>query len=182
MRTTCRLLAFACVLGLAAGIRAEGRREVDLGGLKSAAPADWKAQKPSSRMRLYQFELPGEKGAAELSIFSFPGGQGGTADANVKRWKGMFVPPEGKSIDDVSKVDHFDVGEAKVTYVDVSGTYKYKERPFDPQEKPQLKSDYRMLGVVMDSKGGPFFLRLVGPAATIEQHKKSFDDWLKAFK
>jgi len=92
------------------------------------------------------------------------------------------MPPEDKKIDDVSKVENFKVGNVEVTYLDVQGTYKFKERPFDPASKEELRPDYRMLGVVFESPKGPYFFRLVGPAKTVEHNKKAFEDWVKGFK
>jgi len=158
---------------------------VKLDGLQSRTPADWVEEKPSSNLRKYQFKIPrakDDKTDAELMIFFFGAGQGGSAAENVKRWKGFFIPPQGKNIDDVAKVTQMKVGGAAVTYLDVQGTYKFKERPFDPSSKEELRPDSRMLGVVFESQGGPYFIRLVGPAKTVAQHKAAFDDWLKAFK
>jgi hypothetical protein len=44
------------------------------------------------------------------------------------------------------------------------------------------RPNHRMLAVVMESPKGNYFLKLVGPAKTIEQNKKDFDNWLKTFK
>jgi hypothetical protein len=154
-------------------------------GLQSRVPAEWKAEQVTSQMRAHQFKLPkvkDDKDDAEMVIFYFGPGAGGSAAENVKRWKGMFVPPQGKTIDDMSKVTTLKVGDVVVTYLDVQGTYKYKARPFDPNAKEELRPDARMLGVVFASAKGPYFIRLVGPAKTVEHHKKGFDDWLKAFK
>src|SRR5262249_27368179 len=99
-----------------------------------------------------------------------------------KRWQGMFEAPEGKKIDDVSKVEKMKVGDVDVTYLDVQGIYLYKFPPFDPNAKVQRKPDYRRLGVVFASKNGPYFITLTGPAKTVAEHKKGFDEWLKGFK
>jgi hypothetical protein len=172
-------------------LRAQDKKEekkgtvVEIDGLKSAVPADWKHEEVSSQFRVYHFRIPhaaDDKTDAELIIFFFGPGGGGPADANVKRWKGMFIPPEGKKIDDVAKVETFKVGDVKVTYLDVEGTYKFKERPFDPSAKEELRTDYRLLGVVFESPKGPYFFRLVGPAKTVTQHKKAFEDWVGGFK
>ena len=73
-------------------------------------------------------------------------------------------------------------GDVEVTSVDIAGTYLFKAKPFDPNEKPTDKPDFRMVGVIFASKNGPYFMRLVGPAKTVEKHKKEFDGWLKGFK
>src|SRR5262245_35538698 len=160
-------------------------RTVTLDGLKSQAPAQWKAEKSTSEMRAYQFRLPkadGDSDDAEVVIFFFGPGGGGSVAENLKRWKGMFVPPQGKSIEDVAKVEEIKVGNVPVTYLDVTGTYKFKARPFDANSKEELKPNHRMLGVVFASKNGPYFLRCVGPSNTVTHHKKGFDEFLKGFK
>jgi len=155
--------------------------EVELGGLTSRAPASWKEEEPSNQMRLMQFMLPKVKDDprdAEVVIFNL----GGSAKDNVARWKTQFIPPEGKALDDVAKVTEMKVGGADVTYLDIRGTYKFKERPFDPQAKEEKLPDYRMLGVIFDTGNKQYQIRAVGPAATIERYKDGFDEWLKGFK
>jgi hypothetical protein len=181
--------AFACGSCLDESSAQEGKGTVvAIDGLQSRTPADWKEEEPpeiSRRMRFKQFRLPrvkGDKDDAELVIFFFGPGGGGSAEANIERWKGLMVPPEGKKIDDVSKVEKLKVGAVSVTALDVHGTYLYKERPFDPNAQAVKRPDYRLIGVVFESPKGPYFMRLVGPAKTVEQHKKGFDEWLRAFK
>src|SRR5438034_11256299 len=97
---------------------------VDLDGLKSRAPAEWKQEDPSNRMRLTQFRLPkveGDKYDAEIVIFQ---GIGGSAKANIDRWKATFLAPEGKTIDDVAKVTEIKLGEATASALHVKATYK----------------------------------------------------------
>jgi hypothetical protein len=78
--------------------------------------------------------------------------------------------------------EKFKVGEVGVTMLDVHGTYKFKKAPFIPDSKAELRHNHRMLAVVLETPSGNYYLKLVGPAATIEQNKKAFDSWLKAFK
>jgi hypothetical protein len=190
------LFRYCLVFGVAGvapllALRADEKKDeekgvvVEIDGLKSAVPAEWKQQEVSSQFRVYHFRIPHvaeDKTDAEMIVFFFGPGGGGSADANVKRWKGMFIPPEGKKIDDVAKVDSFKVGDVNVTYLDVEGTYRFKERPFDPASKEELRPDHRLLGVVFESPKGPYFFRLVGPAKTVAENKKTFEDWIKGFK
>ncbi len=181
-----RLLWWSCVgctlLGLTALVAPaapdEGDKVVTLDGLKSRPPKEWVEQETTSQMRVKQYRLPaaeGDKEPAEVVIFYFQG-QGGSAQDNVKRWKGMFLAP------DVAKESTFKVGDVNVTYLDVSGTYKQSTAPFNPNAKVVQKPNYRMLGVVFESKNGPYFIRMVGPANTVAKYKQGFDDWLKGFK
>lgn len=155
---------------------------VELGGLKSTPPAAWKEAPVASPMRLKQFTVPGKTGDAELVIFFFGQGQGGSAQANLDRWKQQFQPPAGKTLDDVSKVTTAKIGKAaKSTTLDISGTYLFKASPMAPGE-PEPRPNHRMLAVVLETEKGNYYIKLTGPAPTIEQNKKAFDGWLKAFK
>jgi hypothetical protein len=180
------LILTAPVLTIWIGQAAAGDKgtRVELDGLKSTTPASWKKpEKPSSKLRAHEFFIPkadGDKEDAELAIFFFGAGSGGSVEENLKRWKGMMAPPMGKTIDDVSKVDKFKVGKVDITYLDISGTYLFK--PFGPNTKVTPKENYRFIGAIFDSENGPYFIRLTGPARTMEQNKKAFDDWLKGFK
>jgi len=151
---------------------------VTLGALKSQTPGDWTSQAPANKFRAYQFKV----GDGELVIFFFGEGSGGSTDANIKRWKDQFQAPEGKTIDDVSKVEKVKLDKAALTYLDIQGTFLYKNPPFDPNAKTERRPHYRRFGVVFDTEGGPYFITLTGPEKTMEQSKKSFDDWLKNFK
>jgi hypothetical protein len=151
---------------------------VTLGELKSTTPAEWKNQPPANKFRAYQFAV----GDSELVIFYFGEGGGGNPNDNIQRWKGQFVPPEGKSIDEAAKVEKLKVGKADLTYLDIHGTFLYKNPPFDPNAKTERKANYRRFGVYFAVEGGPYFITLTGPAKTLEQNKKGFDDWLKNFK
>jgi hypothetical protein len=45
-----------------------------------------------------------------------------------------------------------------------------------------LRPNYRTVKVILETKKGPYFISLLGPAGTVAQYKKGFDDWLKALK
>jgi hypothetical protein len=182
-------MALGCAALLVAGnsARADGV-VIQFGDLKSKTPAEWKEEEiPEAAQRLgriHQFKLPkkgNDKDDAELFIFYFKG-SGGDAKANIERWKAMFDPPEGKKIDDVAKTTEMKVGDVPVTYFEVEGTYKFKKAPFDPKGEVTLKPNYKMINVIFDCPKGPYFVRMVGPVKTMDEHKKGFDEWLQAFK
>jgi hypothetical protein len=155
---------------------------VELGGLKSTAPAEWKAVPVSSPMRLKQFTVPGKDGAdAELVVFFFGQGQGGDTQANLDRWKKQFEPPAGKTLDQVSKVGTVKLASGQATVLDVHGTYQFKASPMAPGPG-EPRPNQRMLAVVLETPKGNHYIKLVGPEKTIEKNKKAFDAWIKAFK
>jgi hypothetical protein len=150
--------------------------EVELDGLVSAAPNDWQEQ-PAGGMRAKHFILPagaaGEK-PTELIIFFFGKGAGGNAEGNITRWKGMFEKPEAKVTEET-------IAGAKTTLVEITGTYLYKARPMEPGPG-ERREGQRMIGVVFETPNGPYFMRLVGPDATVTKHKPAFLAWLRGFK
>ncbi len=180
----CLSLSSAGALAPSAMAAAPSGTPVTIGGLTSNAPARWKESPPGNPMRVKQFMVPREKGDAhdaEVVIFFFGQNQGGAAGANIDRWKKMFEPPAGKTIEDVSKVDETTIGKSKATILDVRGTYQFKASPMSP-EAPEPRANHRMLAVVFESPQGSYFFRFVGPEKTVEKNRKDFDKWLKGFK
>src|SRR5437868_14300669 len=144
-------LVFLSERGLADEKKADQKgAQVTIDGLNSRTPADWQEQAPANKLRFKQFKLPAiKKGQdqAELVIFFFGTGQGGSADDNISRWKSTFEAAKGKKIDDVAKTETFKVSGVEVTYLDISGTYLSRFAPFDPNAKTVAKPNYRLLGV-----------------------------------
>ena len=157
--------------------------EVELGGLRSTTPGDWKEEtQKANTMRMNTFKLPraeGDPDEAELAIFFFKG-NAGTVEQNLKRQEAKFEAAGGKELK--PKVDKTKVGGFEATYQDIEGTYLKKFPPFDPNAKTTKVPDYRQLYVIFETKEGQYYMTLVGPAKTIEKHKKAFDEWLKNFK
>jgi hypothetical protein len=182
-----KISALALCIALLVGLNFVGAGEaVDLGGLTSKAPAGWKKQEPASKLRTYQFAVPkveGDKEDAELVVFFFGAGGGGGTDDNIKRWKTQFIAPEGKTIEEVSKLEKYKVGKgADVVCLDIAGTFKYKNPPFSPTAKDERKENFRRFNVIFDTDKGAYFITLTGPAKTMAKSKEAFDGWIKAFK
>ena len=150
---------------------------VRIGPVSAEAPRDWKEETPKGSMRAYQFRLPGAEGAGDAELIVFRG-IGGTARANVDRWKKQFTPPEGTKAEDALKETEMKVGGYPALYLDARGTYE-SGMAFGPQG-PQ--KDYRMLGVYIEVPDKPSQIMLRGPAGTVGKYQQQFDDWLKAFK
>jgi hypothetical protein len=136
-------------------------------------------------MRIAQFALPkvgSDTADAELIVFFFGTGQGGDVAQNVARWKTLFVPPAGKTIDQVGTMKSFRVGSAQVTTFEEYGTFLFKQRPMDSNAEAEPRPGSRMIGVVFETAGGPYFLRLVGPDQTVSHYRPEFLTFLKSFK
>ncbi len=44
-----------------------------------------------------------------------------------------------------------------------------------------IKSDYRLLGAIVENTGGNVFLKFTGPASTIAANQTKFDQLLESF-
>jgi hypothetical protein len=157
--------------------------DVEIAGMKSKTPDTWKEEPTVGDMRLAQFKLPkaeGDPEDAQIIIYKLPGGSG-TAEQNLQRQRAKFKPAEGK--DKVEeKLDKIKVGTIEAPYQDLTGTYLSKFPPADPKAKVTEKSNYRQLYVVLVTDKGDFYPTLIGPAKTVEKHKKEFEEFLKNFK
>lgn len=144
------------------------------GKLSLKAPDGWKSEPPSSSMRVAQYQLPpaeGDAEAASLVVYYFGQGQGGSASANIERWIGQMQQPGGQPSKDSAKTENMTVNGLKITLLDVSGTYMGGDMGGASGSKP----DYRMRAGVIDTPGGAYFIKLVGP-------KKTVDHWEQAFQ
>ncbi|QEL17363.1 hypothetical protein [Limnoglobus roseus] len=184
MRRFAAFLFLLAVAGFAPAADGKGTT-VELAGMKSTTPADWKEEAPSNSMRLTQFKLPkadGDAADAELAIFFFKGGGAGALDANLKRQTAKFEPAAGKDKVEEAIDKDFKVGTLKATYQDVKGTFLFKAAPFDPNSKVTKKEGFRQIYVIFETKDGQYYMTLIGGDKTVEKNKKAFDEFLKNFK
>ena len=157
--------------------------DFELAGMKSKVPAGWKEENPSSTMRMGQFKLQpaeGDKEGAEIAVFYFKGGSG-TTEQNLKRQLAKFKAADGKD-EPENKVEKIKVGKVEATYQTVKGTFLSKFPPFAPNAKITEKTGYEQLYVVFTTDTGDYYLTLLGPAKTVEKHRKDFEEFLKNFK
>jgi hypothetical protein len=176
-------LFFAAVLLGVLAYRA-GAADVNLDGFTSKTPKGWVEEEPSNKMRFAQFRLPRAKDDkdredAELIIFK---GLGGSAEANVDRWKKQFVPPTGKKIEDVAKVEKIKIAGESADKLTVEGTYLHNPQPFNPKSKTERRADYKMIAIHFEGPKDIYHIKLTGPAKTVDQHARGLEEWLKGFK
>ena len=151
------------------------------GTLTFTAPPAWKARPAASSMRVGEFvvpKVPADPEDAELIIYFFGGGGGGV-EANIQRWVGQFQQPSGAATKHGERAT-FTVGNLRVTTVDVSGTYVAELRPGAAER--HNKPNFRMRAAVVETPKGPYFVKFTGPAATVKQASKAFDQFLKSLR
>lgn len=139
------------------------------------APAAWKSEKTSSRMRAAQFAVPGKEGqeAAECVFFYFGPGNGGGAQANLQRWVGQFATDPKPEF----KVEDAKVGATPVAYLFANGTFM-KGPPFGGAKVP--KKNYGMAAAVLGTKPGYIFVKMTGPKAVVDGAKADFKKMIES--
>ncbi|MFN0151525.1 MAG: hypothetical protein ACKVU1_12550 [bacterium] len=151
-------------------------------GLVYAVPSTWSATPITSSMRKAQYKLPAAKSGVEdgeLVMFHFGVGQGGDVASNIDRWINQMTPEGGAQSSSKGPAEPFMVGDFKVTTVDADGTYA-SGMPGSGASQP--KPGWRLLGAVVEGKGGPWFFKAVGPKETIVAAEKEFHAMLKTVK
>lgn len=137
---------------------------VVIGSAKYDVPKSWKRQQTGRRFRVAAFALPlaeGDKDAAEVIVFHFGKGQGGSVEANLDRWKKQFRERENED-----KVETIKAGGMEMTVLDMTGTYLYRPAPFVQEVTP--RNGYRMVNAIVPlPKDGPYFIRMVGPKNSV---------------
>jgi hypothetical protein len=181
MRRIACVLMSALVACLAVNAADDKGTVIAFDDLKSTLPANWKASTEKKPLRWMTFVVPraqGDDADADLALFM---GLAGTKKDNLARWQGQFDPPEGKKISDTTKVEDIKVAGCDVMYVDIQGTY-FDGPPMLPKARKKRLPNYRMLAVQFEGPDNKYHIKLIGPAKTVAEHKKGFDEWVKGFK
>ena len=147
------------------------------GRVKLTAPEKWVVKTPKSRIVEREFAAPGgdESDPARVTMM----GAGGSVDANIQRWEGQFASADGGAVK--AKTDVLKVAGCDVHVVDLRGVFL--DRPGGPFAggKVVKRPEYRMLGaIIVTPKAGKYFVKMYGPAATIEANDKPFEAMLKS--
>ncbi len=146
----------------------------EAGGLRFDDPAGWTSTpKP---MRALNYTIPaaaGDTQDGEMAVYYFGPGQGGGVEANVRRWLGQFVNPDGSPMaaSDAQRSDQ-QVNGMSVTVLDVQGTYLFKPFPMAP--KATQVPGYRMLAAIVQGPDAPIFFKLTAPAKTAAAAEAQF--------
>jgi hypothetical protein len=144
------------------------------GTLTFTKPQGWTDRQAASSMRVAEFVVPraaGDGEDADVIVYFFAGG-GGTAEANLQRWTTQFESAS-KPARTTSTVNGL-----QLTSLDISGTYVAEVRPGSSERFN--KPGFRMRAVVVETPKGPYFVKLTGPAATVDKAGAAFDQFLQS--
>ena len=151
-------------------------------GVVWTPPSRWVSQ-GARPMRVATYRVPAAQGDpedGECAVFYFGSGQGGTVEANLKRWISQFEQPGGGSSEQAAKTERQSINGLPATTVDLSGTYLASAGPMSPVK--QRKPGYRLLGAIVDAPEGALFFKFTGPAPTVAASAEEFRAMLQSLR
>ena len=146
--------------------------------MSAEIPADWVAGEPSSTMRRLQFSLPGANGGegAELVVYYFGPGQGGTLEANIARWASQFSGPDGAGVEPVITPLS---GTMPATLVELTGSYA---RGVGIGPTGDALPDRTLLAGVVETPSGNLYPQLHGPAGLVARQRDAFIAFIESIR
>ncbi len=148
------------------------------GGLTWSAPKAW-AVGPASPWRVVTYAVaaaPGDAEGAEVAVFFFGPGKGGTTQANVDRWLSQFQPEKGSA--PPGKPVKLAAAAVPVTVVTAEGTYASGM----PGGAVTPKPGWALRGAIAEGPEGSVFFKMVGPRKTVEAATATFDALLVSLR
>jgi len=157
------------------------------GELRYKVPEGWQVERPNSNMRVAQYKLPkadGDSADAELVLYYFGQGQGGSAQANIDRWLNQMQQPDGSPSKEKAQIEKLTVNSMPVTTVDVLGKYNggMASQGATPSATPADMSNYRLRAAIIETPKGSYFVKLTGPQKTVSRWDQAFTDYIKSFE
>jgi hypothetical protein len=176
-------LALAALLFSAIPAAAEDR-SVPLadGKLQLTAPETWQRKKPQNNVIQFEFAVDpvgDDEKPGRVTI----SGAGGSVDANIDRWLGQFIQPDGSESKKAAKIEEKKVAGQAVHLVDISGTYK--DQPGGPFSGGPIveRKGYRMFAAIIVTKDlGNYFLKFYGPERTVADNRVAFDKMVESLE
>ena len=172
-----RVLVLLCLSALVARA-GEAPSTFAAGDFTFAVPTGWNSVTPSSPMRKAELRVPGPEGTgaageAIITVFHFGQGQGGTVQQNVDRWFGQF---DGDDETKGAATAKETIGTVPVTFARARGTFQsgIPGQPTTPLEGQAL------LGAILESPDGDVYVKMTGPAPTVEKAEPAFVQMIRA--
>ena len=173
MRVCLVLLALVAVTA-----RADDAPTFAAGNFQFTVPSGWLSVPPTSSMRKAELRIPGPEGTGEsgqaiVTVFHFGAGQGGTVQQNVDRWFGQFDGDQDAKGAATAKET---IGATPVTFAHAHGTFQSGM----PGQAATPLAGHELVGAILESPNGDVYLKLTGPAPTVEKAEPAFVQMIRA--
>ena len=152
-----------------------------VGNLNFTIPAKWKIEMVESTARGGQWHVPplhADAEGGEVVAFYFGAGIGGTAKENIEAWIGTMFNAEGNPA--AAEIKHRATNGFKITQAVIFGTYN--QIVTLPGIPPQPRSNYGLVGAVIENPQGNIYWRFTGPEALITANLALFNKVIDSVK
>jgi hypothetical protein len=137
---------------------------------QATVPSSLQQHPSTSSMRLAQFVVPRDDGTeAEVIVYYFGEGQGGSADQNIVRWNAQFTGPDGGPV--TPHVRDVDGTAFPTTLAEFEGTYR---RGIGMGSEAEPEPDQALIAAVVETPRGNLFLQLFGDRAAVAATRDDF--------
>lgn len=140
---------------------------------------EWVVEAPTSSMRKAQYRLPraqNDTEDGECVVYFFGAMGGGGVEPNVERWCSQFTQPDGRDSMAALVRAERTVAGMPVHEVELPGTYVAETAP--GSDVRVNKPGFAMLGAIVESDHGAYYVKLVAPEATLRKHASAFRDFI----
>jgi hypothetical protein len=138
-------------------------------------PEGWIAETPAVPLRKLQARVPrvgDDAHDAELTVL-WRGAVGmGPLEAQLTRWSQQFTQVDGASSRERLKLTSRTIGGRAVTEAELEGTCVAERTPGATERWNE--PEWKLLGAVIESEFGPYYVRLIGPRATVDSASSGF--------
>lgn len=142
---------------------------------RAPVPATWTSRTPSSSMRLAEYLVGGEGSKVEVVVYFFGQGQGGSADANIERWREQFSStPAGQGHE---KIEEDRDGAFPITVAEWRGTYA---RGIGPGGEG--RPGHTLVAAIVPTPRGTLFFQMYGPSADVAAARAAYLATVRALK
>ena len=131
-------------------------------------PDSWNAQISDKQFRLLELSL---KDDGDFSVVLFANIQG-TADQNIERWINQFQV-EDSNIETIKDT----LSSKYISTVELYGTYEVPNM-VNRNAPKELKSNYGLLGGVIEFGNSIYFIKAVGEKSLIKANKSNFNEFI----
>ncbi|MGE0158607.1 MAG: hypothetical protein AB7T31_04290 [Gemmatimonadales bacterium] len=161
-----RLLVLLAVIACSSG----GGVPVTLLDYEATVPASFVSRPASSSMRLAEWTVPRtDQTSAEVIVYYFGEGQGGSAEANIVRWSSQFTGPEGGAV--MPRVGTLDGTAFTTTVAELEGSYA---RAVGMGGAATAEPDQALIAAVVETPRGNLFLQLFGDRVAVAEAREDF--------
>lgn len=148
---------------------------IDVGAIAFKMPGKWSVETPKSGMRRAQLSASGSAGPAELIVYFFGPQGAGTERDNLDRWIGQFSNADGSPVSNAKETSTKTAG-GNASKLEVAGRYAGGMSATGQQQAG--KAEQRLLAAIVNSPGGPYYFKFLGPDATVTENRAAFDEMI----